>query len=104
MKLLLDYQSRAIRLTDERLAHILQHPEMAGLEAAIDETVAAPDCVIQSRTDPEVRLYHRWVAGTAVGDKYVCVVVKFGEADAFVITAYVTNSIKTGIQLWPSDA
>jgi hypothetical protein len=27
MKILKDYQGRAVRLTDERLAHILEHPE-----------------------------------------------------------------------------
>lgn len=28
MKILVDYQGRHIRLTDERLNHILEHPEM----------------------------------------------------------------------------
>ena len=30
MQVLLDYQQRAVRLTNERLAHILEHPEMRG--------------------------------------------------------------------------
>jgi hypothetical protein len=42
VKVLNDYEGRSIRLTDERLAHILEHPEMVGLEAAIEETVEAP--------------------------------------------------------------
>jgi hypothetical protein len=27
---ILDYQGRSVRLTDERLDHILEHPEMRG--------------------------------------------------------------------------
>jgi hypothetical protein len=50
-----------------------------------------------------VRLYYRWQAGTAVGDKHLCVVVKLLDADAFVITAYLTDSLKKGPHLWPSD-
>lgn len=30
----------------------------------------------------------------------MCIVVKFKEADAFVITAYFTDSIKKGDVLW----
>jgi len=42
MTLLVDFLGRAVRLTDERRAHILEHPEMAGLESAITETLRAP--------------------------------------------------------------
>jgi hypothetical protein len=37
MKVFGDYQGRAVRLTDERLAHNLEHPEMAVLEAALTD-------------------------------------------------------------------
>lgn len=30
-----DYEGRVIRLTDERWRHILDHPELAGLQAEI---------------------------------------------------------------------
>ncbi len=39
MRVFRDYQGLAIRLTEERLAHILEHPEMAGMEEAIAETL-----------------------------------------------------------------
>ena len=42
MKVFTDFQGLAIRLTDERLAHILDHPEMADMEDAIAETIANP--------------------------------------------------------------
>ena len=42
MKTLRDHQGLAIRLTDERLAHILEHPEMAAMARAIEETLRHP--------------------------------------------------------------
>ena len=102
MKILPDYEGREVRLTDERLAHILEHPEMLGLEDAIGETLAQPQRVIQSLSDPQARLYYRYYVGTRVGDKYLCVVVKIVGAEAFVLTAYLTDTIKKGHQLWPA--
>ena len=101
MKTLRDYEGREIRLTDERITHILEHPEMVGLEDAIDATLAQPQRVVQSLSDPQARLYYRYYVGTRVGDKYLCVVVKVVGGDAFVLTAYLTDTIKKGHQLWP---
>ena len=70
MKILRDYEGREVRLTDERLAHILEHPEMVGLEDAIGDTLAQPQRVIQSLSDPQARLYYRYYVGTRVGDKF----------------------------------
>jgi hypothetical protein len=39
--------------------------------------------------------------GTRVGDKWLCVVVKYAADDAFVLTAYLTDKPKKGEQLWP---
>jgi hypothetical protein len=69
MKVLQDFQGLAIRLTDERLAHILEHPEMVGMEAAIEETLLQPNRVMASVSDPAARLYYRFYVGTMVGDK-----------------------------------
>lgn len=102
MKTLPDYQGRPVRLTDERLAHILEHPEMAGLETALAETLEHPALVIQSRSDPSAQLSHRYYLGTRVGDKWLCVVVKYVADDAFVLTAYLTDKPKKGEQLWPT--
>ncbi len=101
MRILLDYQHHEVRLTDERLAHILEHPEMAGLETALAETLRQPERVIQSASDPASALHYRYYLGTRVGDKWLCVVVKYNALDAFVLTAYLTDKIKRGIQLWP---
>lgn len=101
MRVLQDFQGLRIRLTDERLAHILEHPEMAGMEAAIEETLKNPERVVQSLSDRQARLYYRFYLRTIVGGKYLCVIVKTLDADAFVLTAYLTDRIKTGVPLWP---
>lgn len=101
MTLLHDYQGREIRLTLERLNHIREHPEMVGLESAIGETLSRPTLVIQSLADASAALHYRFYFGTRVGDKWLCVVVKYSELDTFVLTAYLTDKPKKGTQLWP---
>jgi phage-Barnase-EndoU-ColicinE5/D-RelE like nuclease2 len=101
MILLRDYQGLEVRLTEERLEHILEHPEMAGSERAIQETLRNPDRVLESLFDTEARLYYRFYRETGVGAKYLCVVVKITHGDAFVLTAYLTDSVKRGWRLWP---
>ena len=103
MRVIYDYQGVPIRLTDERLAHILEHPEMAGLEGAIEETLTHPEKVVESFSDPQARLYYRFYVGTRVGDKYLCVVVKVLGEDAFVLTAYLTDRVKRGVRIWPKE-
>ena len=88
-------------MTEERLIHILEHPEMKGMVPKIEETIQHPSKVIQSKSDLRARLYYRFYFGTLVGDKYLCVVVKFGMRDAFILTAYFTDSIKKGDSVWP---
>jgi hypothetical protein len=83
------------------LRHILEHPEMAELESALAKTLRQPHYVIQSRTDPGAALSYRFYVGTKVGDKWLCVVVKYAANDAFVVTAYLTDQLKKGVQLWP---
>ena len=97
---LIDYSGNAIRLTDERLAHIKEHPEMDTHTPKISETLTNPDIVVKSRSDEDARLYYKYYVGLSVGDKNMCVVVKFKQDDAFVITAYFTDSIKKGDVIW----
>jgi len=96
-----DCWSMSIRVTDERLAHVLEHPEMAGQQAALAETLAEPHQVVQSRSDEDVRLYHRLCDDSPVGAKYLCVVVKWRSDDPFLVTAYFTDRVKQGTRLWP---
>lgn len=90
-----------MRLTDERLAHILQRPELHGMREEIARTLRAPTEVRLSRSDAAVRLFYEFYSRTRVGDKWLCVVVKYDAGEAFVITAYLTDKVKAGERLWP---
>jgi hypothetical protein len=103
VKILTNYEGKAVRLTDERQAHILEHPEMLGMEDRIADTLAAPERVTESPGDPAARLYYRFYLGTRVGDKYLCVVVKIAQNDAFILTAYLVSKPAGGRQLWPKS-
>ena len=82
-----DYRGLRIRLTDERFAHILEYPEMVGMEQHIADALSSPERVVESLSDVEARLYYRFYLGTRVGDKYLCMVVKVQVGNAFVVTA-----------------
>jgi len=75
---------------------------MTALEAALAETLEHPTLVVQSRSDPSAELIYRYHLGTRVGDKWLCVVVKYAPDAAFVLTAYLTDKPKKGEQLWPT--
>jgi hypothetical protein len=101
MKMILDCFGQSVRLTDDRLAHILEHAEMAGMENELERVLLRPAEVRRSRSDEDVRLFYEFYPGTRVGGKWLCVVVKYLANDAFVITAYLTDTVKAGETLWP---
>ena len=101
MKTLQDCFGHQVRLTDVRLAHILEHPEMKEMGAEIERVLRQPQLVRRSRSDTAVRLFYEFYAQTIVGGKWLCVVVKYAENDAFVVTAYLTDKPKAGEDLWP---
>jgi len=101
MKPLQDCFGHQVRFTDERLAHILEHPEMKEMGAEIERVLLQPQLVRRSRSDAAVRLFYEFYAPTIVGGKWLCVVVKYAENDAFVVTAYLTDKPKAGEDLWP---
>jgi hypothetical protein len=101
MKIVRDCFGRSVRLTDERTAHILQHQEMADMEAEIERVLRSPAEVRVSRSDDTVQLFYEFYAQTLVGGKWLCVVVKYPPGDGFVVTAYLTNQLKAGETIWP---
>ncbi len=74
---------------------------MQGLAAEIEQVLREPQLVRRSRSDAAVRLFYEFYAQTIVGGKWLCVVVKYTENDAFVVTAYLTDKPKAGEDLWP---
>ena len=104
MRILRDHRGNNLRLTDERLAHIREHPEMVGAMSRLEETLRTRDTVVQSAQDEHVHLYYRRYAATPVGDKLLCVVVKSGDDDRFILTAYFTDSVKRGRTIWRAES
>jgi hypothetical protein len=98
--MLKDVWGNSIRLTEERRAHLMEHPEMRGQEDKIAETLMEPDIVIQSQSDDAARLFHHFYEGLVIGDKYLCVVVRYLDFEIFIVTAYFTDKVKTGGVLW----
>jgi hypothetical protein len=101
MKIIQDCFGQNVRLTDERLEHILGHPEMREMGITIELVLRQPRLVRRSRSDEFARLFYEFYTQTLVGGKWLCVVVKYAENDAFVITAYLTDKPKAGEDLWP---
>ena len=90
-----DEHGNEVRLTDERLSHILRrHPEMAFQMHRFAETLAGPDAVRSSRSGPAVQLYHRLYPDLRGRNRYICLVVKKETDYSFVLTGYLSRSIK----------
>ena len=92
-----DKHGNEVRLTDDRLRHILRrHPEMAFQMHRFAETLASPDAVRPSRSGPMVQLYYRLYPDLRGRNRYICLVVKRESGYSFVLTAYLSRSIKGG--------
>ena len=72
-----------------------KHPVLAGREKEVEETLRDPDQVRRSRKDPKVFLLYR---GSA--PRWLCAVTRQQNNGGFLITAYPTNAIKAGEQIW----
>jgi hypothetical protein len=75
----------------------VKHPVMAGREADVQETLAHPEEVRQSRSDPNVYLFYK----AARVARWVCAVSKRLGDEGFLITAYPTDAVKEGVRIWP---
>ena len=75
---------------------------MRELAAEVERVLRRPLFVRCSRTDDAVRLFYEFYAEMIVGGKWLCVVVKYAESDAFVVTAYLTDKPKAGETVWPT--
>ena len=97
MRRFTDKRGNEIKLTDERLRHILRrHPEMAFQMHRFAETLASPDAVSPSRSSPTVQLYYRLYSDLRGRNRYICLVVKTEASYSFILTGYLARSIKGG--------
>ena len=91
----LDESGNEVRLTDERLQHMLRrHPEMAFQLHRLAETLARPDTVQISRSSHTVQLYYRLYTDLRGRSRYLCLVVKKASGYSFILTGYLTRRIK----------
>ena len=74
MKVIQDCFGTSVRLTDERLEHILDHPELVGMANELERVLQTPMEVRRSRQDDDVKLFYEYCAQTQVGGKLLCVV------------------------------
>ena len=90
-----DERGNEVRLTDERLRHILRrHPEMALQMHRFADALARPDAVKHSRANPAVQLYYRLYPDIRGRNRYVCLVVKRERTYSFILTGYLDRRIK----------
>ena len=95
LRLFTDEQGNEVRLTDERLRHILRrHPEMAFQLHRFSETLAMPDSVQVSSSNPEVRPYYRLYPDLRGRNRYLRLVVKRESDYSFILTGYLDRRIK----------
>ena len=68
----------------------------------LESTLKDPDIIVRSARYPDFgQIYHKWYEHTAVGSKWVRVVVYFlDDGDAFVATAYAHREVIVGEVLW----
>ena len=67
-----------------------KHPTMTGREKQVMQTLSNPDEIRQSKKDLKVFLFYQ----TIKQDRWICVVAKKLNSDGFIITCYITDSIK----------
>ncbi len=79
---------------------LLGHPELTGHEDWVANALLHPQEVRRSISDPTVMLFYQFRSNTIAGDKWFCVVAKYVEDDAFVVTAYLTDKLKKGDLVW----
>ncbi|HJW37627.1 MAG TPA: DUF4258 domain-containing protein [Candidatus Udaeobacter sp.] len=77
----------------------LERPEMKEMGNEIERVLDQPQLVKRSRSDEAVLSFYEFYTQTMVGGKWLCVVVKYLENDAFVVTAYLTDKPKPGEDL-----
>jgi hypothetical protein len=94
-----DLFGNKIAISSERWRHILeQHPELEIYFDEIKRTLSEPDVIKLSVSDKLVRMYYKFFS-SLFGGKYILVVVKMNKRN-FLVTAYVTDYIKTGEEIW----
>lgn len=88
--------NRKVHLTPERKNHILFfHPDFKPHFSKIKEVLLLPDVIRQTREDENVLIFYKFYPDI-LGGKHIAVVIKINHRN-FILTAYLTRKIKTGV-------
>ena len=89
-----DKTGRKIRLTKEQWSHLRKkHPEVENYEL-IEETLKKPDIITDYDIDESVRYYYKYYKHRSSHEKYLQVIVKYLNGEAYVLTAQFKPYIK----------
>lgn len=87
-----------IRTTKDYWQRIVttKHPSIAKYEDQVKGVLQDPDEIRRSKQDQRVHLYYK-----SIGKLYVCVITDhIIEKEGYIITAYLTDRIKEGEQIY----
>jgi hypothetical protein len=74
----------------------IKHPAMTGHEEEVQKALEDPDEIRRSKSDENVYLFYK----AEREKRWLCAVSKQTGEEGFLITAYPTDAIKEGIQVW----
>ena len=75
----------------------IKHPYIKGMESDVTNTLESPDFIRQSKVDENVYLFYKEIEYHNK-NYHMCVVTNRNKG--FIITAYITDRIKEGVQIW----
>ena len=88
----------SVEVTRERWSLIVaaKHPVMNGREDDVRAALQSPDEIRRSRRDAEVLLFYR----AERPGRWTCAVVRHAATGGLLVTAYPTDAVKEGEQIW----
>ncbi len=88
----------SVEVTQERwnLIVSVKHPVMNGHEDEVRTALERPDEIRRSRRDAEVLLFYRLERP----GRWTCAVTRRTTTGALLVTAYPTDAVKEGEQIW----
>lgn len=93
--------NKKIRLTENQFYEIkLKHPEIVNQENKFKETLTSPDAIRKTQYENNAWLFYKFFKTTPVTQKYLMVAIKLLNDEGFVVTAYFTDRIKIGEEIW----
>lgn len=91
---------KRIRTTEEYWNFIVtvKHPILKGKKNKVKKSLEDPNFIRRSTKDRRVFLYYK-----RAEDKFICAVCKHLAREGFIITAYITDKVKEGEEVWTRD-